>query len=192
MELIILFAIPALIALLQIVLALIAGINLWKQSNLHHPGESRTALRWLAASLIEPTVNGVVIAATLLSPLARSFWNDGLFNDDGIGHAFALTAPMIVLVLPALVAATAGPGQRGVLLKLGVVGAVRWVVTALTLVVPFVIVIGMVVLGFSIWWVKRQGAAISVRYHAIGLGPQGVMVGSITDFQSQGQPPFQS
>ena len=191
MELIIMFAVPALLAFAQIVLALIAGINLWKQSNLHHPGGSRTALRWLAASLIEPTVNGVVIAATLLSPLARSFWNNGLFNDGGVGHAFALTAPMIVLVLPAVVAATAGPGQRGLLLKLGVVGAVRWVVTALTLVVPFVIVIGMIVLGFSIWWVKRQGAAISVRYHAIGLGPQGVMVGNVADFPG-GRPPFQS
>jgi hypothetical protein len=177
MELIILFAIPALIALLQIVLALIAGIKLWKQSKLHHPGDSRTALRWLAASLIEPAVNGVLISATLLSPLARSFWNNGLFNEGGIVHAFALTAPMLVLVLPAFVAATAGPGQRGILIKLGVVGAARWVITALTLVMPFVIVVGMIFLGFSIWWVKRQGAAIGVRYHAIGLGPQGVMVG---------------
>jgi hypothetical protein len=189
MELLMLFAIPALIALLQIVLALIAGINLWKQSNLHHPGESRTALRWLAASLIEPTVNGVLIAATLLSPLARSFWRNGLFNDDGIAHAFALTAPMLVLVLPAFVAATIGPGQRGVLLRLGIMGALRWVITALTLVVPFVIVIGMIFLGFSIWWVKRQGVAIGVRYHAIGLGPQGVMVGNVADFPG-GRPPF--
>jgi len=185
MELLLIFAIPALIALAQIVLALVAGINLWKQSKLHHPGESRTALRWLAASLIEPTVNGALISAMLLSPLARSFWNNGLFSEDGIVHAFALTAPMLVLVLPALVAATTGPGQRGVLLKLGIVGALRWVITALTLVIPFVIVVGMIFLGFSIWWVKRQGVAIGVRYHAIGLGPQGVMVG---DFSRDDRP----
>jgi hypothetical protein len=182
---IIVFAIPALIALLQIVLALIAGIKLWKQSKLHHPGGSRTALRWLAASLIEPTVNGVLIAAVLLSPLARSFWNNGFFNQDGIVHAFALTAPMIVLVLPLILAGTVEPGQRGVLLTLGSLGAVRWIVTALTLVVPYGIVIGMMVLGFSIWWVKRQGVAIGVHYHAIGLGPQGVMVG---EFDRDDQP----
>ena len=54
MELLLMFIIPGLIALIQIVLALIAGINLWKQSNLHQPGAARATLRWLAASLIEP------------------------------------------------------------------------------------------------------------------------------------------
>lgn len=189
MELIALFLIPGLIALILIVLALIAGINLWKQSNLHQPGDARTTLRWLAASLIEPTVNGLLIVAVLISPLARSFWSRGMFNEDGVPHAFALSAPMIVLLLP-LIWTLAAPTYRGTLLKLGLLGALRWTVTALTLVVPFGILGGMLVLGFSIWWVKRQGARISVRYHAIGLGPQGVMVGNVADFQGQGRPPF--
>jgi len=187
--LLIIFIVPALIALIQIVLALVAGVRLWKQSGLHQAGPARTTLRWLAASLIEPTVNGLLIAAVLISPLARSFWDDGLFSAEGVTPAFALSAPMLALLLP-LIWAAFEPAYRGTLFKLGLLGALRWIVTALTLVVPFGIVAGMLVLGFSIWWVKRQGAAIGVRYHAIGLGPQGVMVGNAADFQGQGQPPF--
>ena len=66
-------------------------------------------------------------------------------------------------------------------------GAVRWAVTALTFMQPLVMGLGLIVLGFSISWVKRQAAAVAQpAYRAIGVGPEGVMVGELSDFSPQG------
>jgi hypothetical protein len=169
--------IPGIIAATQMLLALIAASDLWKQSNDHPPGSTKTTLRWLALSLAEPAVNGVLITILFLGPLSPALHSWGSSYNPDIAQALRLTASMAVLLAPLLWARMSDAFCRRVLVRLGALGALRWILTVLTFMQPLLVVIGLIVLGFSIRWVKRQGAAISVRYHAIGLGPQGVTVG---------------
>jgi hypothetical protein len=177
--------IPGIIATTQMLLALIAASDLWKQSNDHAPGPTRTTLRWLALALAEPAVNGVLITILFLGPLSPGLHGVRSVYHPDIARTLRLTASMAVLLAPLLWSLTSDAFCRRVLVRLGALGALRWTLTVLIFMEPLLVGAGLIVLGFSIWWVKRQGAAISVRYHAIGLGPQGVMVG---EFDRDDQP----
>lgn len=170
----------------QIVLALVTGMRIWRQST-PQAGAQRTTLRLLALNLIEPAINAPMIVGALFGGLRYS-WNDRLLQWDGIPYVLLITAPMAVLLLPFLWARSADPVCRSINLKLGTLGVMRWLVTALTFVVPFVMLLGLIVLGLSIRWVKGQAfQAVGSHYQAIGVGVAGVMVGELQDFGGRNQ-----
>jgi hypothetical protein len=171
-----------------IVLALVGGVRLWRQSSAHAPGSARTTLRWLAATLIEPTVNTAIVGATFISVMQHSNGNDFFWTWAGVPRALLISAPMAILLGPLAWPAVVDPSYRRVLLKLGVLGGLRWVITALTLVQPLGIVAGLGLLGFTIHWVKLQGACIIGRPQAIGRGPKGVIVAPLSDFGHDDHP----
>ena len=184
---VIIVGVTVVLAFVQIIMAMVAGIKIWRSSS-HQIGARRTALRLLAFNLIEPTTSAVLIVGLLFLG-SQTFWSFGLMNWRGVPSAFMLTLPMVALLLPFAWAASSDPVARSVNIKLGILGLVRWTVTALTFVMPFVMILGLLVLGFSIRWVKRQAyQAIGAHYQAIGLGAEGVMVGELHDFSPHNQP----
>jgi hypothetical protein len=167
----------------QMLLALIAAFDLWQQSNAYMRGAERTTLRCLALSLVEPAFNGVLITILYLGPMHQGL--EGVLN---VRTSFLTTASMAVLLAPLLWVRIPNPICRGVLLRLSLLGALRWATTMTIFIHPVVFPFGLGLLGFSIRWVKRQGAAISVRPQAEGLGPDGVIVAPASDFSGDDHP----
>ncbi len=179
----IIFVIPFIIALVQIGMALAAGIKIWRLSAFQ-TGPRRTTLRLLAFNLIEPAVNTALISL-LLFVVLRTFLTGGLIEWIGVPFAIAVTLPVGLLLLPFAWATSPDPLARSVNLKLGVLGLARWAVTALAFVMPYAMPLGLLALGFSLRWVKRQAyQTIGAHDQAIGLGPEGVMVGERGDFSA--------
>jgi hypothetical protein len=182
-----LIGIPVILAVVQMGLALVAGIKIWRSAQ-HQIGPRRTTLRLLGFNLIEPTSSAVLIVLLLYVSAGR-YWDYGLMEWGGIPYAVAITLPVSLLLLPFAWAASSDPIARAVNIKLGILGIVRWAVTAITFVIPFAMILGLIVLGFSLRWVKQQAyQTVGAHYQAVGLGPEGVMVGELHDFGSSNQP----
>lgn len=179
---------PGLIAVILILVAFANAVTIWRSASAHL-GPRRTTLRLLAFNLGEPLINTIVVVL-LVWQATRSNWSDLVFfNLDG---GLMVTAPVAVLLLPLGWIFSEDPLSRRINIKLAVLGAVRWGVTALTFFQPLCMLIGLIVLGFSIRWVKRQAfVVVGPSYRPIGLGPEGVMVGELTDFvrTPEAQPP---
>ncbi len=185
--LVLIFGIPLIIGLVQIILALVAGIKIWRLSA-QQVRARRATLRLLALNLIEPAINTVLVTLLLFGSNSRTNYSF-LMRWDGIPYAAMITLPMVILLLPFAWANSSDPVSRSVNIKLGMLGLVRWAVTAITFVVPFVMIVGLMVLVFSLRWVKKQAyQTIGAHYQAIGVGPEGVMVGELGDFGA-GNPP---
>jgi hypothetical protein len=179
--------IPFIVAVVQIGMALLAGIKIWRLSG-HQLGPRRTTLRLLAFNLLEPAINTVLVGLVLVFGV-RTFWASNFMSWGGLPYAAAITLPMALLLLPFVWATSPDPVARGVNIKLGILGLARWAITAITLVVPYAMVLGLIVLGFSLRWVKQQAyQTIGAHYQAVGLGPEGVMVGELHDFGISNQP----
>ncbi len=178
---VIIFVIPFIVAIVQIGMALAAGIKIWRLSAFQ-TGPRRTTLRLLAFNLIEPAVNTVLVGLLLFVGF-RTFLTDGLMEWSGVPYAIAITLPVGLLLLPFAWATSADPVAHRVNLRLGMLGLARWAVTALAFVIPYAMLLGLLVLGFSLRWVKQQAyQTIGAHHQAIGLGPEGVMVGELSDF----------
>ena len=147
--------VPLLIIAGMIITALVIGIRLVRESN-QHSGSTKITLRLLGLNMIEPAINTLVIAELFDAFGSRSLWSFGLMEWHDITGALLLTLPMMVLLLPFVWARSLDPVCATINSKLGLLGLLRWLVTAITFIFPYAVLLGLVVLGFSIYWVKRQ------------------------------------
>lgn len=170
-----------LITATQIVQALVNGVRILRQSRQEY-GSNAMTLRLLALNLIEPAINSIVITGLVF--YATDFSN-GFFRP--LEHGFLIAAPMMILLLPILHVRNNDAVCGDITIKLAMLGMLRWSVTALIIMNPFCVLLGFLVLGYSIYWVKRQPAKL-VQHYAIGVGADGVMVGDLSDFSQANRP----
>lgn len=180
------FGVPLLIVGGMIITALVIGIGLVRESN-QHSGSAKTTLRLLALNMIEPAINTLVIAELFDAFGFRSLWSSGFVEWNGMTGAILVTLPMMVLLLPFVWARSPDPVCATINTRLGLLGIIRWGITAITFIFPYTVLVGIGVLWFSYSWVQKQAPKL-VRYQAIGVGPDGVMVGDLSDFSQSPQP----
>ena len=205
------FLIALSLPVLLIILALVNGVRILRQSRQEY-GSNAMTLRLLALNLIEPAINSIIITGLVFyHPVTRTV--TGAFT---IG--FLITAPMIILIagpiirlLLSIVHLTSDDTVcRAITIKLAMLGMLRLSVAAINFMVVLEMMrlrnmLGMVpsnffwimshlclllsylVLGYSIYWVKRQPAKL-VQPYAIGVGADGVMVGDVSDFSQANRP----
>jgi hypothetical protein len=159
------------------------GVRIWKTSRARtNPAEAQT-LRFLGLNLIEPALNAFLVPG-LVWLLRPHFW-DYLMEADGpfrfsLGQALVVTLPVaLLLLLPLIGWNSVDQRCRRINRRLVGLGLARWGVTAIVLSAPFFMFLGMIGLGFSLHWIKQQAQH---PYQAVGLGPEGVMVGELHDF----------
>lgn len=178
-----------LITATQIVRALVNGVRLLRQSRQEY-GSNAVTLRLLALNLIEPAINSIVLTGLFFytTDLSHGFSHTMSYEfPRPLKDGFLITAPMIVLLLPVFWLINSDAICQAINVKLAVLGMLRWSVTALIMMNPLFLLLGFFVLGYSIRWVKKQPAKL-VQYQAIGAGPDGVMVGELSDFSQANQP----
>ena len=165
------------------------GVRIWKTSRAHrNPAEAQT-LRFLGLNLIEPALNAVLVPGLVW--LLRPYFWDYLMEADGpfrfsSGQALLVTLPVaLLLLLPLIGWNSADQRCRGINRRLVGLGVLRWGVTAIVLASPFFMFLGLYLLVFSLGWIKQQAQH---PYQAVGLGPEGVMVGELQDFGASNPP----
>ena len=178
--------VPLLIVVGLIIMALVRGIRLVRASN-QHAGSAKTTLRLLALNMIEPAINTIMIAVLFNVFVSRSLVSSGFVEWFGMTGAILVTLPMMVLLLPFVWARSPDPVCATINTRLGLLGIIRWGITAITFIFPYTVLVGIGVLWFSYSWVQKQAPKL-VRYQAIGVGPDGVMVGDLSDFSQSPQP----
>ena len=98
-----------------------------------------------------------------------------------------IAAPMMILLLPILHVRNNDAVCGNITIKLAVLEMLRWSVTALIIMCHLCLLLGCLVLGYSIYWVKRQPDKL-VQPYAIGVGADGVIVGDVNDFSHANRP----
>ncbi|HEY1012066.1 MAG TPA: hypothetical protein VGE07_05120 [Herpetosiphonaceae bacterium] len=184
MSLFLLFVIIVLPAGAQIIWALSWGWRAWRAST-HMAAPLRRSFRFMALSLAEPLLNTISIPLLMFWVLGNAeaiMGNGSLLAGDGLqGEAvrelLAATWPMLLLLAPLFGLASANASARAINGRLIVLGIARWLVTCLTLLMPFALPLGMLLLWYCIAWARRQVSTPQEGgYQAIGLGSDGVLV----------------
>lgn len=178
----------------QIIWALIWAKRAWRRSQ-HMAPPLRRSFRLMALSLAEPLVNTILIPLLMFAVFrnggtiigATSLLFGGGPAPDALRGLLTVTWPMLVLLAPLAGLASANETARLINLRLILLGIARWLITCLTLVIPFAMPLGMLLLWYCIAWARRQVSTLQVDgYQAIGFGSDGVLVDFAENMQAGG------
>jgi hypothetical protein len=189
---------------IAVLVALGYGISLIRRSRRESMAERRQALRWAGGNLIEPSINVFVVCGLMLlflNQYAKRYVNLTYGSPAGplwdlTPQAMLVTLPILILLKPLLGWNSSDEPSRDLNRAMIGIGLLRWAVTVFSLIYPPAILMGLVVLAISMMVIVSMADAVAnpdpLRGIAVGLGPQGVMVGDVAKFPDQGQPPFHS
>ena len=178
--------------MLVVVLPLFSGGRIRKYGNYYPHGSERTTLGFLALNMMEPAIN-VFVMSGLLVVIQPDFFEHVIGSSgpiwDSFGAALAVTFPVSILLLPVLGWNDPHSQCRRINRSLVFIGLIRWGITAFTFIWLPAIILGLVVFIASLVWVNAKAKQItSLGGKAIGVGPDGVTVGELSDFSQSHQP----
>ncbi len=173
--------------LLLVVLPVTLGLRIWHRITPHTTLEEAQTLRFLGLNLIEPAVNSFVVAGLIW--LSKPIFIRYLMHTHSellwpsFTAALGVTLPMLVLLLPLIGWNSVNQRCQAINRQLVLLGLLRWGVTIMTLIWVPALLGGIVLFIGSLVWCKSKSRQLAgTGFKAVGLGPEGVMVGELQDF----------
>jgi hypothetical protein len=172
------------------------GISLIRQSRRQITPERRQTLRWAGGNLIEPAINIFVVYGliTIFLPGYVNVLNDHSPTWHLIPRVLLVTLPILVLLKPVLGWDSGDAPSRKLNRAMVWLGLLRWGGTILGLIFVPAILLGIIIHFCSLMIITGMAASVinptpqHVYGIAVGLGPDGVRVAPLGDFDRADQP----